>query len=618
MEEKSIDNTLLSSLQKNVLKDAIADVVKLDASRSKEEREYKVTAVLFGVVFLLSIVAIGMHLNAMLLNQIEDNYIYAIFGGISTLMLVVTLFRLKEKNSAIKAFNTYKPSRNIVKVSTGTMKLKMYKGTNGTYIHNDTGYTTPVDLGFYSESNINKLEDLLKRYSDATTDIPAILSHNTKQAHTLDDNRQETFDHESKMSSILEEAIYTLDNLDVKHEAFSFLAVDDDELNGLSSLKIDQNLYHFTDLKSSIQTKDMSNSIKQIEGDLFHDDNGPHQYMRNFSEDIRSSLHTIATKRIKSFDTVVNPMNNELERFSLITSYNCYCPSCNENMIQMISDHTTQHEGSYPNPSSATLLKPLNDGKSWECPMCSKQTQTPFSIHKMLDTLVHPSMDRLLQENNNERAKLYLDAESKKRNILSDERKEIRELIENSEHKTNGIQERIRDMVSKVATSNGTLNLLAAELVTFEGVNMTRLEKISSDMTQITENIERHRERTIENFNGALDVLRDEADKEYNHLAVVARKEEEARMNIMREQVDVMNSMQHAMATQTEAINAQTNIQKESADAQNKSMNAQTATIAAQAQQQAQDAEDIKFNQAQNTPGVKQKTDVFGSVKIKV
>lgn len=632
MQTHTVDPALIRSIQKTLLKDDIEAVKALNESMLQSKKSFIIWSILFVIALALCAGGVLWGIDALskeVLNEKELFQLYLGVGAFGAFIFVMFLVKWSKKSSATKAFKTYKSKKSVTKVSTSSMPLKTYHGSNGTYIHDDSGHTKPVTLDFYAQSNIDRLETLVDRYKTTMENMPEVLNGHEKSEHTLDNgNTQAVFAEESTSSEILHDAITAMENLDAKEERFNFLQLNAQELTQLENISTHESL-SFEPVVATKEASDMSHSIKQIEGDLFHDDQGPHQYMKEVSTNIATSLDSLAKERQKSIKSVVQPMNTELKRISLITSYNCYCPSCNEDVLKNIEE--AQYDGSLsnsaPTPSQASLLTPLADGKTWECPMCSKQTQNPFAVHKMLDKLIYPTMDRLIQENKNERTKLYHNAESEKRKILTDERKEVRDLLENGETRTDAIQSRVRDMVANMANANGTIKLLMGELASFQLTKEGRLKTLSNEMAQITDKIEEHRTQSITKLNTTLDEIKDEATQEFSRLASIARAEEQARVQLMKDQVNTMKEVKSAVHQNTSAVrentratqNVANSMQANTRATQNvaKSMKANTAAVGAQTQQQHADASDIKFNQTQMLKGSKADKNIFGDTQMR-
>ncbi len=131
----------------------------------------------------------------------------------------------------------------------------------------------------------------------------------------------------------------------------------------------------------------------------------------------------LAGVRYDALPGSIAPICSDLGRMFHYGAFNFYCPSCSETLNRelLARDYSVQHEHSATRPQydSNTRCVWLADERCWQCRTCSQTTATPLPVHKALDELLLPAYDRLMEENKNERLRIYRgarDGESSARN----------------------------------------------------------------------------------------------------------------------------------------------------------------------------------------------------------
>jgi len=545
---------LVRALQKKLYREDIEQVGRLHAYKEKARSRGK-SGILLCLLALVGAAALFVAFKMGKLPVVSGSSgqnTYPIISGFLAFSGVLFWWICsRQDNRAQVAFSSYKPKIKIKSIKAGTFIFEPFHGVNGCYLFNRSGHTNPVEIDFYSERNIEKLKNMLQRYRQMSQSMPAVMSSDSRKlVRVTDELEHPIFSEETELHSLLEEICEVLDNLESRKESYHLLSLSKEELFELLELaKLESP--GFSPVRATLtEMTDIGSIIRQIEGEFSSQGSenealSAERFLDQFGSEIGEVLGTLDSSRKASFVDMIKPFSDDLERLSTITSYNCYCPECNQEAIDATANSEWNSENGYPKLDMATRMKPVPGGIYWECPVCGNRTGTPFPVHKMLDNLLFPTMDRLLQENRVDRLKLYLDAEKRKMEILGDEQREIRETIDSSEQASSLIQNRIRDISSGVETAKSTIGLLMAELGSFESVNRSRLDTISSEINTVVNEISDYRNRTLTSFNQSIDEMLQQADIKMEDLAKMAREDEEARMAIMRE----MSQNMQAVAT---------------------------------------------------------------------
>jgi len=133
--------------------------------------------------------------------------------------------------------------------------------------------------------------------------------------------------------------------------------------------------------------------------------------------------------RSKSLFDEVGPECYDLGSQLSYGAFNFYCPFCNEEEQEQLLDRDySVHSSSDYEPiqySSNTRCTFRPDSRTWRCKICERETQNPIPMHRMLDEVLLPAYDQLMQENKNERLRIYSKARDKERELRERAQSEI-------------------------------------------------------------------------------------------------------------------------------------------------------------------------------------------------
>ena len=102
------------------------------------------------------------------------------------------------------------------------------------------------------------------------------------------------------------------------------------------------------------------------------------------------------------------------------SAYNMYCPDCNgeilgllENRVYDVQSGEANEPLSFSANTRCVCDYDENGGTVWRCLACENETYLPILVHKMLDELLLPAYDHLLNENQVERLRAHREARGK-------------------------------------------------------------------------------------------------------------------------------------------------------------------------------------------------------------
>lgn len=129
---------------------------------------------------------------------------------------------------------------------------------------------------------------------------------------------------------------------------------------------------------------------------------------------IDAHLATLADSRETALRRVLAVACTNLGQTFHYSAFNFFCPRCNGPAIRDVASRSySVQESSVSDPLSLSVNTRCEydlDTANWVCRSCGGVTPTPIPIHRVLDELILPTYDRLMEENKNERIQTYHEA----------------------------------------------------------------------------------------------------------------------------------------------------------------------------------------------------------------
>lgn len=229
-------------------------------------------------------------------------------------------------------------------------------------------------------------------------------------------------------------------------------------------------------------------------------------------------------------------------------AFNFYCPFCNEEQQEELLDRDYGlHSSSDHEPieySSNTRCAFLPESRTWRCRTCERETENPIPIHRMLDEVLLPAYDQLMQENKNERLRIYSKARDKERELRERAQSEIdkmrhehmKDMFELSEEMerlqadVRGEREAIRSMENVVDSFR------ASQEETKEGI----VEAVERSLRE-TQKRKKNVERSLDSFK---EKVQKEMTKNVVQYSKTERKEQLKRDKMQRKMVEGIKNIE--------------------------------------------------------------------------
>ena len=503
------------------------------------------TSVLYFCLIAMALGIIGSII--LILTRHDPNFKNFLPAGIGVLLGIIGIIVFVRAKTALSNFQ---PKRVIKSIKVGVLPLGSYPGSKGSYVFDGSGLTETVKVRIPQANAPDKIKQVQKAHEYLTATMPDILPADMPTRVNLAQHQvdQTLFAEEAKLHTIYEKTFELFDSMETEVVPTPLMHLSFDQIEKLLWVAYSSTpetgwprMPKVSVLQDEVLPQ-VAEIVSQLEGEVDPEGEASQErekvstLFRNFLEQIKKDQQVLAIRRKNSLAGVMPCYAKDLERLSVMTSYNCYCPECNREVIEVSArEGWDSSNGEFPGFDFATRMNPVKGGLLWECPLCGLQTEEPFPVHKLLDELVYPTMDKLLQENRVERLKIYHDAQEKKRQVIDTIQKDIGLLAESTQKEAREFQARIREIASGVDGAKDTIELLAKELSTLDALRNSRIANLSAEMNTHIRKIAEYKESTLREYHQSVDAITEEASRDLDKLAAVARQEEQARMAIQHQ-----------------------------------------------------------------------------------
>ncbi len=152
---------------------------------------------------------------------------------------------------------------------------------------------------------------------------------------------------------------------------------------------------------------------------LLASDGGPklEDFSRKWIQEWSDHLSLLHAVRFESLKDKLATLSHALSNSINYSAFSFYCPTCNEEIQREIlqhdySVHALTLSSPLSLPRSTRCVYNPEDG-SWRCTSCESKTRNPIPISKMLDEILLPAYDRLMEEHKIERLKAHREVRGK-------------------------------------------------------------------------------------------------------------------------------------------------------------------------------------------------------------
>jgi hypothetical protein len=196
-----------------------------------------------------------------------------------------------------------------------------------------------------------------------------------------------------------------------------------DAYRHIDEVTIDISYSSFSKLTQYLRKRDENvippNSDLNSFKSLLVSDGGPklEDFSRKWTREWSDHLSLLHRVRFESLKDNLATLSHTLSNSINYSAFSFYCPTCNEEIQREIlqhdySVHALTLSGPLSLPRSTRCVYNPDDGL-WRCTSCESKTRNPIPISKMLDEILLPAYDKLMEENKIERLKAHREVRGK-------------------------------------------------------------------------------------------------------------------------------------------------------------------------------------------------------------
>jgi len=300
--------------------------------------------------------------------------------------------------------------------------------------------------------------------------------------------------------------------------------------------------------------------------------------------------------RSESLFNQVGPDCYELGTQLGYSAFNFYCPHCNgEQQEELLERSYGVHDEEVHEPirySDTTRCVFLPEEEAWQCRTCERTTEDPIPIHRMLDDVLFPAYDHLMQENKNERLRIHSKA-----------RDQERELQEKAESELDSIR---RKHMSEIFS-------LSEEMERFQADIAGEREAIES-MEELLENYKVAQDESVKSIERFSQKVHDEIQARTEQVLDEVDAVKEREMEALAEELDELSKAQRIEDERRDALlNDIAENTERTADATERTAEA-TERTAESSEQQVREQRKTRESVEETTEAVKENTEATREV----
>lgn len=514
----------------------------------------------FFIIALLCGGLAGLALGSDFLSDSDEAGPIFFFSALFFLIISLTFFFI--------ALATRKPAR-IKRLSLLAIPIQHSKFQDKSVLVDKSGLLKPVGFSYPSldEENVKKLDSTFKNTRQLVTKIPMVLSPKNQyrfenQTDKNFKNKLELYAEEARCNQFIEnitqifDSVHTFDVqlplFDGSNRLLDFLKqnnLNSNSWNGHVLQKISDielrgkiegivGIVHTSKSQAAVDVDDLALDILAFYDKLF-----PRlDYVLN------KSLHHINVQYI----------NQYLENLTH-SSYNYYCPHCNQEAINSLLHNSYGHDGAKDfrvNLNRQALMIPTDPFTFvWRCRLCERETKNPFQIHKMIDELFTPVYDMLYEENLKDRLQIYNHINDEKRSYTEKAQVQFHEVMRDNRNKTDTIKSKIRSILAEIKADESAIFGLRDLLTKFDRISTQKIREIDTEMQHIKMEMEDKARAASESLNDVVQNAKNSISSSIEKYSNLARQDQAQRDKLQKKMAqthDVLLKLQQSDSKRAE------------------------------------------------------------------
>jgi hypothetical protein len=237
--------------------------------------------------------------------------------------------------------------------------------------------------------------------------------------------------------------------------------------------------------------------------------------------------------RSESLFNQVGPDCYELGTQLGYSAFNFYCPHCNgEQQDELLERSYGVHDEEVHEPirySDTTRCVFLPKEETWECRTCERTTEDPIPIHRMLDDVLFPAYDHLMQENKNERLRIHSKARDQERELQEKAESELDSIRRKHMSEIFSLSEEMERFQADIAGEREAIESMEELLDNYKVAQDESVKSIERFSQKVHDEIQARTEQVLDDVDTVKEREMEALAEELDQLSKAQRIEDERR-----------------------------------------------------------------------------------------
>jgi hypothetical protein len=250
------------------------------------------------------------------------------------------------------------------------------------------------------------------------------------------------------------------------------------------------------------------------------------------------------------------------------SAFNFYCPTCNENVQkELLGRNYSIDSGRNTDPISfpkntRCVYDPLRG--NWKCLTCETVTKNPIPMHKILDEILLPTYDRLMEENKVERVKAHNNAREKEVEIKYALDRNLAQIEKEFRNDRDSLRGEIERVNCEIIGEKSTLESMREILKVYNTEETEVMYSIRKFAERVSEEISRRKQTVINEMDQVYSREMAAYKNKMNYISMIKKIEDERRDRVQMAILAANVEQVHQQQMLNQKMAQQVNLQKES------------------------------------------------------
>lgn len=243
----------------------------------------------------------------------------------------------------------------------------------------------------------------------------------------------------------------------------------------------------------------VNDPAREIVDRLRHETDAVHRRLDSAKERWRGHHDIFHALRISSLAGTIAPLCHKLGDAFHYSSFNLYCPGCNDDRIEALldRDYSVQSDQDHPPvryPDETRCHYEPKD-QDWRCQSCDRVAENPIPIHKSLDEIFLPVYNRLMDQHKNERLEIYSRIRDQELDYMNQCRSEIEEVARSGREAVEELETRVVQAQARIKGEEQALESFLEILESYQSSQRKTVEEIRRNTEEIRESVEKENQK---------------------------------------------------------------------------------------------------------------------------